>query len=92
MKHLLTATAICLTSAASAQDTACIPAYQLDAFMDEQGMELIASPVIVTSMGEVDGLLYVSNIDGEWILVVTPPNGMACAALWGYDFFDGEAM
>ncbi len=43
-------------------------------------------------MGEVDGLLYVSNIDGEWILVVTPPNGMACAALWGYDFFDGEAM
>ena len=92
MKHLLTATAICLTSAASAQDIPCIPAYQLDAFMDEQGMELIASPVIVTSTGEVDGLLYVSSIDGEWILVVTPPNGMACAALWGYDFFDGEAM
>lgn len=92
MRTILTTAALLLTNAAAAQDTACIPAYQLDTFMAEQGMELIASPIIVTSMGEVDGLLYVSNIDGEWILVVTPPNGMACAALWGYDFFDGEAM
>lgn len=92
MKHLLTATAICLTSAASAQEPACLPASQLDAFMAENNMEMIGSPIVSTSLGEVDARLYVSHIDGEWILIVLPPNGTACAALWGWDFWDGEAM
>lgn len=55
-------------------------------------MEMIGSPIVSTSLGEVDARLYVSHIDGEWILIVLPPNGTACAALWGWDFWDGEAM
>lgn len=91
MRNLILAAAL-LPSSALAQEPACLPASQLDAFMAENNMVMIGSPIISTSLGEVDGRLYVSNIDGEWILVVLPPNDTACAVLWGWDFWDGEAM
>lgn len=77
---------------AVAQETPCIPAYQVEPFMEEQGMVHIASPTVVTSVGNAETELWVSPIDGEWIMLVLPPNGTACAVLWGYDWYDGEAM
>lgn len=91
MKNLILAAAL-LPSSALAQETACLPVSQLDTFMSDNNMVMIGSPVISTSLGEVDGRLYVSNIDGEWILIVLPPNETACAVLWGWDFWDGGAM
>lgn len=91
MRNLILAAAL-LPSSALAQETACLPVSEFDTFMSDNNMVMIGSPVIVTSIGEVDGRLYVSNIDGEWILIVLPPNETACAVLWGWGFWDGGAM